>query len=178
MGLRFGRPGCFCAQITVFFKPKPLPGLLGPAVVSAGLQSAERSGAGFIIFPMVCPVSYGRRAVRQLGVDRELRSVLLREDGELDASPPRLAHDLLAVLLLRTRGGRFKGLKNMCFLRRPGPREPPKSAGNGGPRGSQISSDCPRKSLDFEIGVRDRLDTGKIGTIALRALWEQLYVTQ
>jgi hypothetical protein len=31
------------------------------------------------------------------------------------------------------RGGRFKGLNNMYFLSRPGHREPPKSAGNGGP---------------------------------------------
>ncbi len=30
-------------------------------------------------------------------------------------------------------GGRFKGLKNMCLLSRPGPREPPKPAGSGGP---------------------------------------------
>ena len=31
------------------------------------------------------------------------------------------------------RGGRFKGLTNMYLLSRPGPREPPTSAGSGGP---------------------------------------------
>ncbi len=31
------------------------------------------------------------------------------------------------------RGGRFKGLKKVCCLSRPGPRESPKSDGKGGP---------------------------------------------
>jgi hypothetical protein len=31
--------------------------------------------------------------------------------------------------------------------------------GNGGPK---ISSDCPRKSLDFEVGVGDRLGTLRV----------------
>ncbi len=36
-------------------------------------------------------------------------------------------------ILIPSRGGRFEDLTNMCFSRRPGPREPPKWAGNGGP---------------------------------------------
>ncbi len=51
------------------------------------------------------------------------------------------------------RGGRFKGLTNLYFLNRPGPREPPKSAVSGSPGSPQMSSDCPRKSLDFDMGV-------------------------
>ncbi len=46
---------------------------------------------------------------------------------------------------IRKRTCRFKGLKHMYFLARPGPRKPLKVA-----RAPQISSDCPRKSLGFE----------------------------
>jgi hypothetical protein len=44
----------------------------------------------------------------------------------------------------------LKGLKHMHLLGRPGPREPPKSAGNGGP------------GPDLEIGVGDRLGTLRV----------------
>ncbi len=38
----------------------------------------------------------------------------------------------------------------------------PKNGRKWGPRAPQISSDCPRKSLDFELGVGDRLGTLRV----------------
>ncbi len=40
--------------------------------------------------------------------------------------------------------------------------ETPKIGLKWGPRAHQISADCPRKSLDFEIGVRNRLGTLRV----------------
>ncbi len=50
------------------------------------------------------------------------------------------------------RGGRFKGLTNMYFSGRSGPREPPKSAGNGGPGPPDILG-LSSEILVFEIGM-------------------------
>ncbi len=47
--------------------------------------------------------------------------------------PAGFASDRACPGSVHQRGGRFKELKNMYGLSRPGPREPPKSAGNGGP---------------------------------------------
>ena len=62
------------------------------------------------------------------------------------------------------RGGRFKGLNDMYFLGRPGPREPFNIGRKCGARAPQISSDCPMETLVFELGVGDRLGT-------LRVFW-------
>ncbi len=67
---------------------------------------------------------------------------------------------MLRCLLPRTRKSVVVVPK--CFLSRPGPREPPRSVGNGGPGPPQMSSDRHRESLDFEIGVGDRLGTLKV----------------
>ncbi len=53
----------------------------------------------------------------------------------------------------------FQHAKKYVFV---SPARAPKTPQIGwkwGPRAPQISSDCPRKSLDFEIGVGDRLGT-------------------
>ena len=52
--------------------------------------------------------------------------------------------------------------KYVLFTAGLGPRNPLQIARKWGPRAPQISSDCPRKSLDFEIGVGDRLGTLKV----------------
>ena len=56
------------------------------------------------------------------------------------------------------RGGSFKRLNNMRFRPAQTPGNP-KIGRKWGPRAPQISSDRPRKSLDFEVGVGDRLPT-------------------
>ncbi len=58
--------------------------------------------------------------------------------------------------------GCFDVLKHMFLLSRPGPPEPPKIGRKWGPRAPRISSDCPRKSLDFEIAMGDRLGTLRV----------------
>jgi hypothetical protein len=63
------------------------------------------------------------------------------------------------VLRRQRRGGRFKGLTKYVFFepaRTPGT---PNIGRKWGPWAPQISSDWPRKSLDFEIRVGDQLGT-------------------
>ncbi len=66
------------------------------------------------------------------------------------------------------RGGRFKRLNNIyiyiyiyVFGVGPDPGNP-QNWPEIGARTPQISSDCPRKSLDFKIGVGDRLGTLRV----------------
>ncbi len=63
---------------------------------------------------------------------------------------PRHARGTVCRGVLTWCGGHFKGLKNMCFLAGPDPGNPQNGPITGS-RAPHISSDCPRKSLDFEI---------------------------
>ncbi len=59
----------------------------------------------------------------------------------------------------RLRGGCFKKANKYMFFKPARTPRTPKIGRKWGPRAPQISSDCPRKSLDFDIGVGDRLGT-------------------
>jgi hypothetical protein len=56
----------------------------------------------------------------------------------------------------------FQKAKKHVFLKPARTPGTPKIGRKWGPRAPQVSSDCPRKSLDFEFGVGDRLDTLRV----------------